>query len=473
MDNHNLNLGLNARQLVVRVDPAYHARLKRDQKLFMRKGNEVYSAMKHMFSHIDFPGWRAWEDEHFGDPHEKRVLRINAHETRHANCPGEGVWSTPDKSVTLKGKAGELLPQGKAIRITGDFGTEASLQGFGGTKKVKETYAAEDIVVTIERRTLRIRIINAPRFGAMTNVFEDLYRPPETAFFVVFSDDSCYSEWIDGKVYWWNVDIRKCDLSHGPEAFEMLVEITSNTIRENIEVLIEQCAQDMVVRGNKLQDRALTKKRKCKVRMTPVDENGVREPRISSGTTLTSAINSIHNAGGVGYCLFTGKGPMKLRAEKAGYMLTVEKCYIFEDIQFLKTSPVRDVNGVWKPLLNVGVFIRSLGRCRGDFPGAKSESIKVRAAAHIGGYVRGMYGKCSFRLADEVKVRFLGEAFVRACDVYKMTDGEGEFDDADVYRRYRLRSHEIDEINSLAQVPIGYLYHSAAADAILAKDYAY
>jgi hypothetical protein len=95
-------------------------------------------------------------------------------------------------------------------------------------------------------------------------------------------------------------------------------------------------------------------------------------PRLYSGSTLTTAVNNIAcllialNIADLGAI---NKASIEGAAERAGYVLTGTDCLeTIEDLQFLKHSPVRDTQGVYRPVLNLGVSSELLGYVKVTYP---------------------------------------------------------------------------------------------------------
>jgi len=186
---------------------------------------------------------------------------------------------------------------------------------------------------------------------------------------------------------------------------------------------------------------------------------------------------------------------IEIAARETGYCVTVEQCDRFEKVQFLKHSPVLDVEGFYKPLLNLGVILRLTGRCKRDLPASKGQSIEHRARQFQQGLLRGSMPRVNHPLASAMRSAAGLEPITT--DKHKpLTDPkildqlgytyqhEGDSDihtfDEEIFERYRnstdpeagITDHEIAELIELyAHAGTGDMVSCAAADKILHLDY--
>jgi len=151
------------------------------------------------------------------------------------------------------------------------------------------------------------------------------------------------------------------------------------------------------------------------------------------------------------------------------------------EIQFLKHSPVRDVTGVLRPLLNLGVLLRLSGNCRGDLCnfGGKGVSLEQRAAVFQSSLLVSAYPRAHFNLIDNMKRRFpLGDRKVDLDYIfeYKVGDHSGYpsfwVPDSEVFQRYHLTQLQISEINLVfGNLGYGETLSTTGLDFILQVDY--
>ena len=239
-----------------------------------------------------------------------------------------------------------------------------------------------------------------------------------------------------------------------------------------MEELIGQCALPITVTS--------PANPRHKVKLRP------KYPRLYSGSTLTTAINNLASML-IGLALSRAATASEENLMEAvatvGYVITLESCEKVEDLQFLKHSPCRDTRGIYRPLLNPGVLLRSSGCCKGDLPGRGD--LQPRAEEFQRALLQGMYPRADFPLVRNMRRAVGGDA--PFSDVmlehakktgnlaYKVVEEEGEtfhFSAEAVYRRYDLTSLDIALIDDEFATR-GYRYFTAnpSLSKILEKDY--
>jgi hypothetical protein len=414
-----------------------------------------------------FEGYLGMREEcrlHYDDPHPKRDLRIHAYEELiDSGQFHQRLWL---RNVTYKLKKDELAKNGKYPRMIGDLGVAASLQGFRLTYFLK---TAQEQTIFINGG--HIEFMKKPSTEGLTHVFDSLISPVGRFYFVCFSDDSCFSIRHEGRVHIYNVDISSCDASHTKSLFDAFVDLHPLHVKDDARILAEQCALPI-----KVYD--LTS-RKRYVKLLP------KYPRLYSGSTITTAINNLASMLiAYSFSLLDVPTPENVIAAAAsvGYVITLEHCRRYEDIQFLKHSPVLTSQG-YKPLLNLGVLLRSTGVCRGDLPGKGDLETRARAFQH--NLLLGMYPRSRFTLIDAMKSISKGStvsaSVQRQIDrqieqtlAYKVGEGEETllFEDSNVYVRYGLSDSDIRFLNTdFANSSFGDHSHHPALSSILTKDY--
>jgi hypothetical protein len=319
------------------------------------------------------------------EPHPKKKLRQQTWgEIKNQNTT-DRLWNhLKHKSVTANVKH-ELAKHGKHVRLVFNMHVPASLQGAVVTSKFKCAIASEPF----RYRGGLIEFIKSPEPRILKKVFERLINPPGRYYFVYFSDDSCLSfRDAKGVPQIYNMDISKCDASHGPKLFEAFTLMGHpGTVREILNQLVDQCRQRFrVYSADKLE--------KCDFQ--------AEDPILFSGSTITTLINDLAN---VAICMSIVNDnfeDIKGSAYKVGYMVTMELCRTMYDIQFLKHSPVYDTKGVLRALFNLGAWLRTLGSCHGDLLG--KGDISKRAFDFNCALTRGMYPRVNCELFDCFRV---------------------------------------------------------------------
>lgn len=414
--------------------------------------------------------------EHHDDPHIKRALRVKSwEELNESGVRFHRLWL---KRVKYKLKRDEIAKPGKVPRMIGDLGVAASLQGFVITKLLKK--AQEEHPIHVNGGT--IAFCATPAIDKLQAVFDNLLNPPGRFYMAYFSDDSCFSFRHRRKVYYYNLDISKCDASHGPEVFNALLLITPPHLREYVKVLIDQCRLDIVIHSKTDRRHKIV--------------GGFEHPTLYSGSTLTTLINNLANTV-IGLCLSRVQledrdyedqelaGIFTAAIEKSGYIVTgfddKDRCRKPEDLQFLKYSPALDTKGVYRPVLNLGVLLRASGTCKGDLPGRKTQTIESRARHMQVALLKGMYPRTHFPLLNTMYTAAgaeTSEAFTKIVSKalqYKVDDTTKSehytFSDEAILTRYGLTDLDYAELQQFARS--GVYEHSCAnfVSSILRTDY--
>lgn len=424
-----------------------------------------------------FEGYEGAEIEafkHHADPHQKRALRLQAwKEINEENIQADdsSLWV---KSVLWKLKKNEWAKPGKKPRSIGDLGVAASLLGFRLTDYLKRAQSEEDI----ECNGGTITFCKSPDPFALERHFRNLIDPPGRFYYVYFSDDACLairrknSNIVDR----YNLDISSCDASHSPALFRLLEEIVpEGQPREDMKRLVAQC---------KLPLRVLSTNGKCRIVIQPTRE------MLYSGSTITTAINNLANisiALAISEMDYTGElnlagecHELAVAASQAGYIVTgCEPLSCIEDLQFLKNSPVRDIHGVWRPMLNLGVFLRASGTCDGDLPG--KGPLEPRARSFQKGLIKCSFPYSNFQLKQRLmtacgEVDALDHAKVKDQFFYKVALNDKytpyTVDEESIISRYKLTTVEYSELlDEYGTMRFGFSYNGPSVSKILKKDY--
>lgn len=115
-----------------------------------------------------------------------------------------------------------------------------------------------------------------------------------------------------------------------------------------------------------------------------------------SGTVITTCLNNVSSLS-ILWHIVRGYKPLpradalewvRSRLGSLGWVVTIEECIRFEQVQFLKCSPARSVSGRWLSCLNLGVIFRAFGKTTRDYPG--SGDLVGRIKAFNAGVVAGL-----------------------------------------------------------------------------------
>jgi len=384
------------------------------------------------------------------------------------------------KDVLYKAKKDEYSKVGKNMRMIGDLGVGASLQGFRITEylKIAQSEARFEWLGGVAY------FCKAPEPSELQTHFENLATHNYKLLMLYFSDDSTLS-WVTkaGVRVYGNMDISGCDASHTEALFEGLVLLVPPAFHGDVQKLVDQCKLPIKIVCHNLEKEKDGKPMKVKIQFN--------EATLYSGSTITTAINNLACIL-IFVAIMEDGGHITTRriiraAQRAGYKVTITTSTRLEDVQFLKNSPVY-VNELKKhiPVLNLGVLLRTSGTCKGDLPGRGS--IQTRAKVFQGLLLNGMYPRTKFTLVENMKKQChtpdtlntktikLMQNMVRDQLDRKLTTSSDpviQLDDAHIYKRYDLSIEEIAMINNFGNTPVG-MGHSAAnaaLDKILSKDY--
>jgi len=479
--NHNFRLAMR-RLLGKRCPsrPGYHEALFDNQKSFLRSHKKNFDDLASLYAG-EFAEYLGSEVEavlHAADPHPKMALRVQALEESILDgvfCDPEDPWA---RKVNWKIKRDEWGKVGKKPRSICDIGPMGSLRGFRITNFLKMAQSAH----IYEINGGEAMFCKSPDPFELKEIFENLKDPVGRFFFVYFSDDACLAirDPVTHEVKRFNLDISSCDASHGPELFQTLIDIMPDAqTREDMELLVAQCQLPLKV-------VSVTNPRHI-VELQPT------RPVLYTGSTITTAINNLANlsiAIAISECAFTGSLvngeslELKNAAERAGYIVTgCEPLELFEDVQFLKNSPVLDTNGQWQPMLNFGVLARASGTCKGDLPGRGP--LRPRGLSFQHALLQGCYPRTYCTVVDRMKLAVdpsnnppSAESIKRVAAemAWKTVDNPKyppfRCDEESFCRRYRLDASEYsDLINDYANMTFGEFYAGGSLDKILMKDY--
>jgi hypothetical protein len=453
-------------------NPGFHELLQLNQDHYLAKNQTFVENLAHMLL-LRMKEYHGIVDEcleHIDDPHDKKVLRQQALELllkESTIC--ERVWIRNGR-VTVKLKVPEIAKPGKYCRIVIDLGVAASLQGFRLTKLLKVALSVDYFSIPNGDMEFCLK----PEPAVMADIFRKLISPINKYYFVYFSDDSVLSIRTPTGVHTYNMDIKSCDGSHGPQIFETLIALTPDPFKDDMRVLVEQCACKLEIRSSTHPNE--------RVHLKPYS------PRLYSGSTLTTLINNLANLI-IAHSIMTSNAvtedQIKTAANEAGYIVTLERCYDYSTIQFLKHSPVYDVKGELCALLNIGVILRMSGTCKGRLPG--KGDYRERAMFFQQALLRGAAPRVHYPLIDAMKDSCSSAtskltartvlALQKQVDalLYLKTaddDSEHHFTSQEVFRRYLLDPCEIQTIvHQFGHLKFQQHLNSSAISKILLLDY--
>jgi len=477
-NDHNLSLSL--RRLTGSREPDNPAsepllQLANDHHFRVVMAPHLYSLSQLYAPYFEtYMGMREEARVHHADPHPKRELRMRAYK----ELVDTGTINLRHWSRTFRGqpvaegkmKTEEYAKPGKKPRMIVDLSVAASLQGFRLTEMLKTAQST----VTYRVYGGEVQFIKDPSPTTMQEVFTKLISPPGKFYYCYFSDDACLAVRVGAIVYRYNLDISSCDASHTTALFDALVAVVPEHCKDDMRVLVEQCTYQLAIRS--------VANRGAKVVIKPLS------PRLYSGSTITTAINNLANLGiavaAITAVLALGPNPTAAQvgaaiiagARSAGYIVTLDTCDRPEQLQFLKHSPIQDVTGVYRPMLNLGVLLRLSGACKKDLPGRGA--IKPRAQQFQHALLNGLYTGSKFPLLTAMRARVPNKPskpIQKAVDLLlrdrHLATRPVDFTDTEICRRYSLDTAFVAEVQALGTVDFEEQIGNAALARVLEVDY--
>lgn len=464
-ENSNENLSKAFRRLT-----AARGSYEEDQKLFSNQ-RSFLSKFKHNLMPV-FLCLSRYEHKYrqgeYGDmykyaelPHDKKKLRMLQTLSWESDSLQRNRLGL--KTVWCKMKCDELNKYGKYPRCIGDLGVDASMRGMILMSNLKDALSSEIVYIN----GFATLFVKSPTQDKLTLAFNLLLDPPPGArgSFVYFSDDSCISfRNPNGSVTYYNMDIKTCDTSHGPEIFDMLNHLCPALVKDEMEVLVNQCRAD-----TRLVPPGVRKPKQCVILSHEY-------PILYSGSVITTFINNIANLLillAISLFYDGSKSSVLTAANNAGYNVTLADCPTMYGLQFLKHSPVIDDQGEIRPLINLGVILRAIGTCRGDLPGRGD--LNLRARRFNANLLLSTYPKVSVPFIEKFKKKFGPGVLIHdphAKVLVSDSDVVFSVSDVEYFKRYTSDLDLIDELLiHLEASEIKTSVRTTLSDLVLLKDY--
>lgn len=325
-----------------------------------------------------------------------------------------------------------------------------------------------------------IRVFAKRRPDDIQDFFRDAYLLPEgEGLIAIYSDDSCLIYRRGGVLHMYNVDISSCDASQRDFPFHLVYLLMGCFNKEMAELLVKQCMVPMHLEAQ--QEGA------CELKIN------VDGPFEGSGTVLTTILN--HVSCYSGWWVFTEltkgtKNPtvtdIELAFATVGHKVSVTKCVCFEDIQFLKYSPMFGENGKVYAVKNDGAILRNFGGVEGDLTHTscniplsmwKSMNWSERMECYLSNIIEGFKNEPSTPIMQALRTRFNRVVGPIEPEFHRMERDEVcniNIDVASWLRRYRCTSQDLQVlVAQLSHAEFGTFYSSVAMDSILTRDYDY
>lgn len=440
---------------VVTVDSKHLWYKARQKKAIAGEIGLVREYLVDIFARIPYLEAYSAAEERKNDPHPKKVLRIGALQDMYEDASHqEEVWL---KTVLQKAKKLEWAKFLKHMRTIGDLGVKASLQGSVVTESLKNAMYENPFLV----EGGEVRFVKTSTYDNMHKLFNDMHSG-STPLFAYFSDDSTYSCGAGLERVWFDIDISKCDTSHTGPLFDLLVE-TAGPSEPLVNRLVRQLCKPF---------RIMSADKKHRVLLKHV------EAILASGSTLTTLINNVANIL-IGYALIrdhaSDEASILASAQSVGYHVTVSSHCRFEEVTFLKKFPALDVDGEWQPFPCVGTLFRTLGYCKGDYPGRGP--IEERARQFDAAVINGMFYNLSAPFLSLLRARYgdydskIYDKVVDKLLAFKKLEAKTEhrFTDEAIFRRYA--EPEEGFFGRLTALGFGEAIREKFTDCVMLKDY--
>lgn len=477
--NHNLSLALT-RQTANRfaVEPkdgksySFSERIKMEMLEYWYDRNQRLYLSTIIFDvsdfHYDDVDWRELATLHHADPHQKRLLRIEAYRKIVSDAKYyKPIWRD-NKGFRLKLKRLEYAKYGKYARTIGDFGVSASLQGAFFVNYCKEYLASRDFRLCSGRH---VRYVKSPTDEHLNLVFNDINHARGSVCAFAHSDDGLYRT-KKGRIY--KLDISKCDGSHSTATYDFLCKLfpdADNCMR----TLVNQLLEPVSIYSEK--DKFNGSRQRVLIRAL--------RPILYSGSTLTTLINTVAL-----FCIYDALERFEVEtpdeilsaAAQVGYILgEPEECIQLGDQQFLKHSPII-YEGRIQSLFNFGPLLRTYGTVKYDIVGKLDFSkIKEAGLEYNHGLVQGMFPDFDVPILNKMKAlsRAPGRKLkkqvlqnLKASLPYEVGASGLKMSDMLFFSRYSATQAEIDNLHLLLDEARNFdVIHDALVRRILKMDY--
>jgi hypothetical protein len=474
--NTPMNLGLSLRRYTSIREPqkiGYDKQLRLNQQKFLKKNfyplNKLRCVIsKHMKKNMTLYNELNEIEILCNQPHSKKKLRQMAFKELGWSCSFfNKVWHN---DVTGKMKKDEIAKSGKLPRIIGDLTVINSLQGAIITKHMKTAMYE----TPLELPNITIEFCMYPRPSDLTKVFNNIIKPNKKYYFVYFSDDACFAvKKDDGTIDMYNLDISSCDTSHTPELFYKLGWLLPREYKKRFKTVIDQCNRRLVIPHPK------NKRNKKKYKNVKVVLDFL-EPALMSGSTLTTLINNLANICNAISISQSDDYDFIKSCEKAGYIVTLDKCSTYHHLQFLKHSPVYDISGQLRPVLNLGVIMKSFGECHGDLPGKRTHSLEQRSKIFLSNTIESYKSGTQHSLITTLTKKYYLKKYINTKilnKIYKdnylldnsLTSEPYIIDDNELIERYRQVANGFDLQISDYYITLEYINESSFGSTINSK----
>lgn len=300
--------------------------------------------------------------------------------------------------------------------------------------------------------------------ASLTECFTFLRDNAHRPVCVFHSDDAVMQLPCSDGVLIFNLDISSCDRSNTKAIFDMLLNlIPDGPWKFLYERMVQGCLLDLVIPNPSVKNDYIRAKP-----LQPFEYSGCNLTTVLNNVALLSIAASIFHAFRSSMTKEQAKLLVPQRAKSVGYLVTVQVCQKFEQVQFLKYSPSDIVNCY--PVRNLGCVLRAVGHFDGDLPG--SGDIALRALDHVKQVVTGITTGYIDPVSHILRNKF-------TCSNPKSNKYQWEVANfvhtvpyTFLYNRYGLDEYQVDMLSDIVRnVKIGDYVTSPILDTIFRIDY--
>jgi HPt (histidine-containing phosphotransfer) domain-containing protein len=372
----------------------------------------------------------------------------------------------------------EFYQKGATARLFVNLGVPATLSHADTLYKAKTHLASEPIIMKHNGKSLKLVFLAKPKHETLQAWVEDLIAPVHDVTAYIHSDDASFIvKQPNGTIETYNTDISKCDRSHGPRTFATFSRFFSSS-----PLLHTEC-MEFVMRAIHLRAKNIPELRAFLMPLLPYLPSGHLYTTLINTFVMMCIAQWFFKSGG------SNKEDIINAGNKLGFLLKVHKAERMTDNQLLKHSPCMDDSGYWRPLKNMGVLLRCMGKSDQDYAGSGSvrERARFQNANVLLSFKTGTEIPClekwyqqltrrRHNLKDRSKAQILDK--VKHSFEYKLMSDQKStysFSDYAVFERYFTPSVGAREFQVLAEqltrMTVGHHLRSAATSAILSLDY--
>jgi hypothetical protein len=271
-------------------------------------------------------------------------------------------WQKPENFNQAKQKV-ELGKYGKSARQFISLGSESPVRHGALLRALKVTLEAPTFSTSPEGLAVPVTFVKNQTSPAMRDWATSAVMGIPSGW--IHSDDGTYIS-PSGNVF--NIDIKSCDSSHGPEAFAAFGLLFGTVFKDNFLAAMADIYRPIKITGKRMSINAW---------MFPL------EPYLPSGHVFTTAINTFVLRVIFDTIISSGADSVdeiKAAGRSVGYLLSVETG-VSEFLKHRALTPVDSLE-VAHPVPFLGVYLRTYGTKKGDLPGIGPLKERIKAYSY-------------------------------------------------------------------------------------------